>query len=114
MFRIHGDGLAVADGEITGAMGGGKVADPSGAAPRRVTMKAKSKVPGAKRVKVRSGPYRVPNMSKKSFPSRHAGMLENYGDTSIEKPCEECTLLYQVAGLEYPDGTDANIDSGMW
>ncbi|KAF2666114.1 hypothetical protein BT63DRAFT_416527 [Microthyrium microscopicum] len=49
----------------------------------------------------------------------HAGMLWNYPDTKVEKPCDgECTLLQQQAGLEYPNGTngalEANIDSGMW
>jgi hypothetical protein len=52
-------------------------------------------------------------MGKKSM-SGHAGMLENYPDTGVEKPCEECTLLRQEAGLEYPNGTNANIDTGMW
>jgi hypothetical protein len=52
-------------------------------------------------------------MGKKSL-SGHAGMLENYPDTNVEKPCEECTLLFQSAGLEYPNGTNANIDTGMW
>jgi hypothetical protein len=71
---MHGDGRAVADWKTTGGMGG-KVADPPGAAPKRQVQQAKSKVPGAKRVKIRSGPYRVPNMGKKSFPSGHAGMV---------------------------------------
>lgn len=52
-------------------------------------------------------------MSKKST-SGHAGMLENYPDTNVEKPCDECTLLFQSAGLEYANGTNANIDTGMW
>jgi len=52
-------------------------------------------------------------MGKKSM-SGHAGMLENYPDTGVEKPCVECTLLRQEAGMEYPNGTNANIDTGMW
>lgn len=45
----------------------------------------------------------------------HAGMLPNYPDTKIEKPCEdECTILWQQSGLEYANGTIANIDSGLW
>lgn len=43
-------------------------------------------------------------------------MLYNHPDFQIEKPCsgDECTILKQWAGLEYANGTDANIDSGMW
>jgi hypothetical protein len=58
-----------------------------------------------KHVKIRSGPYSVPSMN----------MLENLPDFDVAKPCTEfCTILKQWAGLEYPDGTDANVDSGMW
>jgi hypothetical protein len=52
-------------------------------------------------------------MSKSSY-TGHAGMLENYPDTGVEKPCEECTLLWQQAGLEYANESNANVDSGMW
>lgn len=93
----------------------GKVADPPGAAPRRQTLQSPSKLKGAKRVKIRSGPYKVPNMSKRSAMTGHAGMLENYPDSKIEKPCAgECTILRQQAGLEYANGSNANIDTGMW
>jgi hypothetical protein len=52
-------------------------------------------------------------MMKKSI-MNEGGALWNCGDAEIEKPCEECTLLGLVAGLEYPNGTNANIDTGMW
>lgn len=52
-------------------------------------------------------------MMKKSIMGE-GGALWNCGDAEIEKPCEECTLLGLVAGLEYPNGTNANIDTGMW
>jgi hypothetical protein len=53
-------------------------------------------------------------MNKKSL-GGHSGMLEAYTDRAIEKPCsDECTILRQQAGLEYPDGSNANIDTGMW
>jgi hypothetical protein len=69
-------------------------------------------------------------MMKKSI-TNEGGALWNCGDAEIEKPCEECTLLGLVAGLEYPNGTNgnqiwfffsremlitgaANIDTGMW
>jgi hypothetical protein len=74
----------------------------------------KSEIPGARRIKIRSGPYKVPNMRKKSI-NGHAGMVENYVDTAIEKPCsKECVILRQVGGLEYPNGDNANIDTAMW
>jgi len=41
-------------------------------------------------------------------------MLWNYPDLNIPKPCNECTIVRQWAGLEYPDGKNANIDTGMW
>lgn len=91
---------------------GGKVADPPGHVARKQILK--SEIPGARRIKIRSGPYNVPHMGKKSI-SGHAGMLENYVDTAIEKPCSgECVILRQVGGLEYTDGANANIDTGMW
>jgi hypothetical protein len=46
---------------------GGKVADPPGAAPKRQESPTKSSVPGAKRIKMRYGPYSVPNMNKTSI-----------------------------------------------
>jgi len=101
-------------GTLTTLIGkGGKVADPPGAAPKRQDLPATSKVPGAKRVKMRYGPYSVPNMNKTSLVGE-AGALWNYPDTSIAKPCTECVILGQQAGLEFPNGKNANIDSGMW
>jgi hypothetical protein len=41
-------------------------------------------------------------------------MLESYYDTKVEKPCNDCNILQQVGGLEYANGTNANIDSGLW
>lgn len=53
-------------------------------------------------------------MGKQSI-TGHAGMLESYYDSAIEKPCAgDCNILRQVGGLEYANGTNANIDSGMW
>jgi hypothetical protein len=65
-------------------------------------------------VKIRSGPYKVGNMTYRTT-TGHSGMLENYPDLTVEKPCsDECTILTQEAGLEYPDGRDANVDTGLW
>lgn len=94
--------------------GYGKVADPAGAAPRRVNMAARAtSVAGSKSIKVRYGPYKVPNMGHKNALGE-GGALWNYPDKQIEKPCEECVIVGMNAGLEYPDGKNANIDSNMW
>lgn len=89
-------------------------------------------IPGVQRVKIRYvepgdrtswsvnllstryGPYSVPNMGVKNVQSGEYGALSNFPDLTPEKPCEECTIVKIEAGLEYPNGTDANIDSGMW
>ena len=56
------------------------------------------------------------------------GTLYNYPDVKVEKPCKECvlvviskilsplptTLTIPDAGLEYPDGRDANTAEGLW
>jgi hypothetical protein len=45
--------------------------------------------------------------------SGEQGMLAT-GALSIRKPCDECLITTMQAGLEYPNGTSANIDSGSW
>jgi len=83
--------------------------------PARQTLKTDHPIPGVQRIKVRSGPYKVPNMMTPSFPTGVHGMLWNKPDRTVQKPCDgHCTILKQWAGLEYPNGTNANIDSGMW
>lgn len=91
---------------------GGKVADVPGAAPRRQIIEAQGLMPGTQRVKIRYGPYSVPGMMKKSIMGER-GALWNCGDDQIEKPCDDCVLTKVVAGLEYPNGTNANIDTGL-
>jgi len=71
-------------------------------------------IPGSKTVKLRYGPYKVPNMMKKNGLGE-AGSLWNYPDTNVGKPCTgNCVVVGMTAGLEYADGTNANIDSGIW
>jgi hypothetical protein len=54
-------------------------------------------------------------MGTKNLQSGEYGALSNFPDLTAQKPCEEeCTIVKMEAGLEYPNGTDANIDSGMW
>jgi hypothetical protein len=65
---------------------------------------------------MRYGPYKVPNMKVTNILGEE-GALWNYADPVAEKPCGEageCTIIGMVAGLEYPDGKNANIDSGLW
>ncbi len=69
-------------------------------------------VPGSKTVKLRYGPYKVPNMMRKNGLGE-AGSLWNYPDTNIAKPCTgKCAIIGMTAGLEYADGNNANI--GMY
>lgn len=94
--------------------GYGKVADPAGAAPRRVKLATRATaVAGSESVMIRYGPYKVPNMGQKNIMGE-GGALWNYPDRNIEKPCEECIIVGMNAGLEYPDGRNANIDSNQW
>jgi hypothetical protein len=81
----------------------------------RATMASDINVPGAKKIKIRTGPYLVPGMNRQNPYSKHWGMLETYYDTDVNKPCAgDCNILRQIAGLEYANGTNANIDSGLW
>jgi hypothetical protein len=41
-------------------------------------------------------------------------MIENRPNPSVDKPCSNCMILGMNAGLEYPDGADANTDTLMW
>jgi hypothetical protein len=92
----------------------GKTADPAGAAPRFVNLEQRRKqVPESKSVKVRYGPYKVPDMKRKNILGE-GGSLWNFADNSVQKPCDECTIIGMNAGLEYADGTNANIDTGLW
>lgn len=61
----------------------------------------------------RYGPYKVPSMKTVNILGEE-GALWNYADNVAPKPCEECTIIGMNAGLEYPDGTNANIDTGLW
>ncbi|KAF2428039.1 hypothetical protein EJ08DRAFT_719738 [Tothia fuscella] len=96
---------------------GGKVAAVAGAPPTRQANQKDSPA-GANRVKMRYGPYKVPNMGVTNILGEE-GALWNYADPVAEKPCDAqdggaCTIVGMYAGLEYPDGKNANIDSGLW
>ncbi|KAF2665461.1 hypothetical protein BT63DRAFT_417021 [Microthyrium microscopicum] len=93
--------------------GYGKVQPSAGSAPRREDKPARTKVAGSQSVKMRYGPYKVQNSTYKSAMDEY-GMLANYVERNIEKPCVRCTLLGMTAGLEYENGKNANIDTGLW
>jgi hypothetical protein len=87
--------------------GYGKVDPAEGDAPMKVELKPRHALKGSKSVKIRYGPYKVPNMAKKNLVGEE-GSLFNYPDVEWERPCEgKCTLLGVEAGLEYPDGKNA-------
>jgi hypothetical protein len=95
--------------------GYGKMPGGKDDAPRKVVLANRTpQLAEAKSVKLRYGPYLVPNATRKND-FGEMGSLYNYPDTEIERPCEDdCILLGITAGLEYPNGTSADISNGMW
>jgi len=83
--------------------------------PRRQEQKTDYHIAGTKRVKIRSGPYTIPSMKEQLYKGGPHGTLWNWDDRKIDKPCDgHCTIVRQWAGLEFPNGTNANIDNGLW
>jgi hypothetical protein len=78
-----------------------------------VVLPSRSKVAGAQTIKIRYGPYKVPSMASKNVVGEGGGLF-NYPEKNVDKPCEACTIVGMQAGLEYPDGTEASINKGMW
>lgn len=89
--------------------------DPAGpVAPRRQLLASRNAfVPNAATVKIRYGPYSVIDMMKKNSHGE-LGMLSNYPDKNVEKPCESCKIIGLTIGLEYADGKEANTDTDAW
>lgn len=76
--------------------------------------RTKAQYPDSKTVKIRYGPYKVPSAKVPNL-TGHSGTLWNYPHQYVKKPCEgDCIILGMNAGLEYPDGKVANIDTGLW
>jgi hypothetical protein len=96
-------------------VGYGNISDVAGAASRRIDLPTRNAhIAGSKTVKIRYGPFKVPNTSKTNI-FGEKGSLFNWPMPNQEKPCEgECMLLGVNADLEYADGTNANIGNGMW
>jgi hypothetical protein len=67
----------------------------------------------SKTVKIRYGPYKVPSMKVMNLMGEE-GTLWNYPDNWVKKPCDDCFLVGMNAGLEWPNGKNANINEGMW
>lgn len=61
---------------------------------------------GAKGVQIKYGPFITPSNSHNS------GMVV-YSDKTILQPCTDCLITFMQAGLEYPNGTYANTDTGI-
>jgi hypothetical protein len=61
----------------------------------------------AKRILLRYGPYKVPSSYENN------GMKE-FNEQSATRPCFDCFITKIQAGLEYPNGTIANSNTGMW
>jgi hypothetical protein len=102
------------DSDLKLSAQGGKVPDPPGATSKFVEMASRVKNnPAARTVKVRYGPYKVPNMRVKNIMGEE-GTLWNYPDNWVKKPCDECYIVGMNAGLEWPNGENANINRGMW
>jgi hypothetical protein len=76
--------------------------------PRKIELTDKPNDPAAKLVKVKYGPFRVPPNSMFSNLPVYAGGAE------IHKPCETCWLGAFQGAMEYEDGSDANVESGIY
>jgi hypothetical protein len=78
--------------------------------------------PGTKTIKY--GPFTIPGMNQPGtgltalMPllglTPETGMIWNLPVQNVQKPCNECYITGMVAGLEYADGSNANINTGVW
>ncbi|KAF2433288.1 hypothetical protein EJ08DRAFT_73787 [Tothia fuscella] len=76
-----------------------------------------SEFPGARRRKIRYGPYRVPSNTENNLESKVLGEkgLKNSMKFYAKKPCEgNCMLLKMEASMEYDDGNHADTSTGAW
>jgi hypothetical protein len=76
--------------------------------PAKIKITDKPADPAGKLVKLRYGPLIVPPNSMFMV------LPEEAGGVKIHKPCEECYLGAFQGGLEYEDGSEANVDTGMY
>jgi len=76
--------------------------------PGKITMLSEPSHPEAKLVKKRYGPY------KTRANSMYNGMPFFGQDSDLEKPCEDCYITAFQGGMEYEDGSNANVDTGIY
>jgi hypothetical protein len=95
-------------------VGYGLVARKANDLPEREVLQRRTQTTGSKTIKIRYGPFKIPNASIKNM-AGEMGMLFNYPMDKVARPCEgKCTIVGMTAGLEYLDGKSANIDTGLW
>jgi hypothetical protein len=78
---------------------------------------SKDPTPGAKRIKIRYGPVRLPGVGEKNFESQLLNQpgVANTLKFNAKKPCDgACLLLRLSAGIEYEDGSLADNANGAW
>jgi hypothetical protein len=65
---------------------------------------------------VRYGKYRLPSVNEDTIMSRISGEPGTMSTVAVnmKKPCETCSLTVLQAGLEYANGTTADLSSGSW
>jgi hypothetical protein len=49
-----------------------------------------------------------------TLPSTTNNGIDTYEVLNAPTPCTDCLTTYIAADLEYPDGTPANTDTGLW
>jgi len=72
---------------------------------------------GAKRIKIRYGPYTIPSRNGGMLGKLldgSGGMIWNMPHRNTRKPCTDCTITYMRAGLESTSGASVNSDKGLW
>jgi hypothetical protein len=76
--------------------------------PQKIKITDKPADPAGKLVKLRYGPFTLPPNSMVS------ALPEQVGGPKIHTPCKECYLGAFQGGLEYEDGSEANVDTGAY
>jgi hypothetical protein len=61
----------------------------------------------SQRSKIKYGPFKASSASDQ-------GGMKSFSVLDMTLPCTNCTVTFMQAGLEYPNGSYANADTGMW
>lgn len=59
------------------------------------------------RVQISYGPFTAPSSTQNNG-------MKDFQIGNITKPCSNCLITFMEAGLQYPNGTYANSNTGMW